>query len=619
MYPNTFQFSPLQKTLMSFFFIHAPFIRSYIIIWKTQKGIEALGHKHVDRSGKLEGTILCRRRVIWIVTEVCTKCIGESVDIRIQGETAQKEKSEIERLVGERLTEIAHAERGIENLERQKNDLSENLQTFQSAKMEVVSKVTRIKRFTVEDLRIYERVASLFDGLPLLQSKNLRQLLQQWPATESLDINLEHCKYLIEHWQPSVYVGNHDEVSRLADMHASDVNLLNVTEKKTNKQHPVLQLMRAKKSVDAQPLPFQVPHSLTINESDTDDVVTRSRLAESFSHVSNTGKGKRKVDDVCLHPYSDDGPVGTRPRIFCSAVTAMAPQLRHLMKKQEKSRQAVLTVTTTEFKAMQAHLETVLDHVNCLAIILWPFVVAGALLGSMLASIIFGYYAAIVVYQLSSWKGRGKPNFLMLERALNLSVLLVRNVRPHSSNHNNSRSCSNDHPHNSSPNKGPQGGYHGGQGRQLQGERGCGGVQPHQQGRGRYEGLSLETSSDATTSIETSCSVVAIFLDLHCHCRYDSTLESHETEKSFAANSVVLPHLYQVRNKAYESRMDLLSAVIIGPAGTPYHDGIFVFDIHFPPTYPSVPLDTHLVNVVYSASFLVLSRNNQQKYELYSV
>ncbi|KAK6919571.1 Ubiquitin-conjugating enzyme E2 [Dillenia turbinata] len=38
-----------------------------------------------------------------------------------------------------------------------------------------------------------------------------------------------------------------------------------------------------------------------------------------------------------------------------------------------------------------------------------------------------------------------------------------------------------------------------------------------------------------------------------------------------------------------ESRMDLMRAVMIGPAGTPYHDGLFFFDITFPPTYPHVP------------------------------
>ncbi|PWA84111.1 ubiquitin-conjugating enzyme/RWD-like protein [Artemisia annua] len=41
--------------------------------------------------------------------------------------------------------------------------------------------------------------------------------------------------------------------------------------------------------------------------------------------------------------------------------------------------------------------------------------------------------------------------------------------------------------------------------------------------------------------------------------------------------------------RVYETRMDLLRAVLMGPEGTPYHDGLFVFDVHFPPTYPDTP------------------------------
>ncbi|KAH7861370.1 hypothetical protein Vadar_025271 [Vaccinium darrowii] len=48
-----------------------------------------------------------------------------------------------------------------------------------------------------------------------------------------------------------------------------------------------------------------------------------------------------------------------------------------------------------------------------------------------------------------------------------------------------------------------------------------------------------------------------------------------------------LPDTIYVR--VYETRIDLLRAVIVGPAGTPYHDGLFVFDVLFPPTYPDVP------------------------------
>ncbi|XP_010530924.1 PREDICTED: probable ubiquitin-conjugating enzyme E2 23 [Tarenaya hassleriana] len=41
--------------------------------------------------------------------------------------------------------------------------------------------------------------------------------------------------------------------------------------------------------------------------------------------------------------------------------------------------------------------------------------------------------------------------------------------------------------------------------------------------------------------------------------------------------------------RVYEDRMDLLRAVIVGAYGTPYQDGLFFFDFHLPPDYPSVP------------------------------
>ncbi|XVF04221.1 hypothetical protein REPUB_Repub05bG0063700 [Reevesia pubescens] len=45
--------------------------------------------------------------------------------------------------------------------------------------------------------------------------------------------------------------------------------------------------------------------------------------------------------------------------------------------------------------------------------------------------------------------------------------------------------------------------------------------------------------------------------------------------------------------RVYESRMDLLRAVIIGAEGTPYHDGLFFFDVFFPASYPKVPPHVH--------------------------
>ncbi|XP_045801357.1 putative ubiquitin-conjugating enzyme E2 39 isoform X2 [Trifolium pratense] len=48
-----------------------------------------------------------------------------------------------------------------------------------------------------------------------------------------------------------------------------------------------------------------------------------------------------------------------------------------------------------------------------------------------------------------------------------------------------------------------------------------------------------------------------------------------------------LPETIFVR--VFESRMDLLRAVIIGAEGTPYHDGLFFFDVLFPSGYPNEP------------------------------
>lgn len=52
-----------------------------------------------------------------------------------------------------------------------------------------------------------------------------------------------------------------------------------------------------------------------------------------------------------------------------------------------------------------------------------------------------------------------------------------------------------------------------------------------------------------------------------------------------------LPETIYVR--VYEERMDLLRAVLVGAPGTPYHDGLFFFDILLPPEYPHEPPLVH--------------------------
>ncbi|XBI23786.1 hypothetical protein VPH35_048960 [Triticum aestivum] len=48
-----------------------------------------------------------------------------------------------------------------------------------------------------------------------------------------------------------------------------------------------------------------------------------------------------------------------------------------------------------------------------------------------------------------------------------------------------------------------------------------------------------------------------------------------------------LPETIYVR--AFEDRMDLLRVVMVGVSGTPYHHGLFFFDLQLPPSYPSAP------------------------------
>ncbi|XP_077229678.1 putative ubiquitin-conjugating enzyme E2 24 isoform X2 [Tasmannia lanceolata] len=45
--------------------------------------------------------------------------------------------------------------------------------------------------------------------------------------------------------------------------------------------------------------------------------------------------------------------------------------------------------------------------------------------------------------------------------------------------------------------------------------------------------------------------------------------------------------------RVYEERIDLMRAAIVGAPGTPYHDGLFFFDIFLPPDYPNEPPLVH--------------------------
>jgi ubiquitin-conjugating enzyme E2 O len=52
---------------------------------------------------------------------------------------------------------------------------------------------------------------------------------------------------------------------------------------------------------------------------------------------------------------------------------------------------------------------------------------------------------------------------------------------------------------------------------------------------------------------------------------------------------VIFFYTVSIYVRVAEDRTDLLRAAIVGPKGTPYHDGLFFFDVHFPSSYPCGP------------------------------
>ncbi|MED6130374.1 hypothetical protein PIB30_000270 [Stylosanthes scabra] len=53
------------------------------------------------------------------------------------------------------------------------------------------------------------------------------------------------------------------------------------------------------------------------------------------------------------------------------------------------------------------------------------------------------------------------------------------------------------------------------------------------------------------------------------------------------------PSKQATSHNALAKHIDLMRAVIIGAAGTPYHDGLFFFDIKLPSDYPNRPPNVH--------------------------
>lgn len=70
-----------------------------------------------------------------------------------------------------------------------------------------------------------------------------------------------------------------------------------------------------------------------------------------------------------------------------------------------------------------------------------------------------------------------------------------------------------------------------------------------------------------------------------------SKLLAKRMRREFEMLSSGLPDGILVRS--FDSRLDLLRALIVGPAHTPYQAALFLFDLHLPPNYPDEPPDVH--------------------------
>ncbi|XAR56545.1 Ubiquitin--protein ligase [Bertholletia excelsa] len=135
---------------------------------------------------------------------------------------------------------------------------------------------------------------------------------------------------------------------------------------------------------------------------------------------------------------------------------------------------------------------------------------------------------------------------------------------------------------------------------------------PHVQGPGdNQNNASASASSTAafgsTTSIQNTANVEDIMRRFQHFKQFDTVQDHSDHHYSWKGSSASQPSKNWAKKiqeewrilerdlpdtifvRVYESRMDLLRAVIVGAEGTPYHDGLFFFDVFFPPGYPNVP------------------------------
>jgi len=108
-----------------------------------------------------------------------------------------------------------------------------------------------------------------------------------------------------------------------------------------------------------------------------------------------------------------------------------------------------------------------------------------------------------------------------------------------------------------------------------------------------------ETIEEPLVARTSNCIMVENVPDTH---RYRLTTFQPQNQRNFL--KTVYKEVALLREnlpdgilvKGFEDRMDLFSVMISGPENTPYEDGLFLFDIQLPSSYPSSPPLVHYVS-----------------------
>ena len=102
-------------------------------------------------------------------------------------------------------------------------------------------------------------------------------------------------------------------------------------------------------------------------------------------------------------------------------------------------------------------------------------------------------------------------------------------------------------------------------------------------------------SSSSSTQTHQTTKTISVYPSVKDHrfaasdmsASQNNQLWSKTIQKEWKILCASLPDNIFVR--VFESRMDLLRALIVGPPGTPYHDGVFLFDFCLGSNYPQEP------------------------------